>query len=83
LEELKGEVVMHTTKLTKIGNSTGLTLPRDVLAASDLQRGDEVSVEVRDGRIEITKTDDTYNSAMDIGRRFAARYRRTMAILSK
>jgi putative addiction module antidote len=74
---------MHTTKLTKIGNSTGLTLPRDVLAAADLQRGDEVGVEVRDGRIEITKTDDTCNSAMDIGRRFAARYRRTMAILSK
>ena len=74
---------MHTTKLTKIGNSTGLTLPRDVLAAADLQPGDEVSVEVRDGRIEITKTDDTCSNAMDIGRRFAARYRRTMAILSK
>jgi antitoxin component of MazEF toxin-antitoxin module len=74
---------MHTTKLTKIGNSTGLTLPRDVLTAADLHRGDEVLVEVRDGRVEITKTDDTCNSVMYIGRRFAARYRRTMAILSK
>ncbi len=74
---------MHTTKLTKVGNSTGLTLPRDVLAAADLQRGDEVAVEVRDGRIEISKAGDTYNRAMDVGRRFAARYRRTMDILSK
>ena len=74
---------MHTTKLTKVGNSTGLTLPRDVLAAADLQRGDAVAVEVRDGRIEISKTDDSYNRAMDIGRRFSARYRRTMDILSK
>lgn len=74
---------MHTTKLTKIGNSTGLTLPRDVLAAADLQRGDEVAVAVRNGRIEISKTGDAYNQAMDIGRRFAARYRRTMDILSK
>ncbi len=74
---------MHTTKLTKVGNSTGLTLPRDVLAAADLQRGDEVAVEVRDGRIEISKAGDTYNHAMDIGRRFSARYRRTMEILSK
>ena len=74
---------MHTTKLTKIGNSTGLTLPRDVLAAADLQRGDAVSVEVRGGRIEISKTDDGYNRAMDIGRRFSVRYRRTMDILSK
>jgi putative addiction module antidote len=74
---------MHTTKLTRIGNSTGLTLPRDVLTAAGLDRGDEVAVEVRDGRIEIAKADDTYNHAMDIGRRFAARYRRTMDILSK
>jgi len=74
---------MHTTKLTKIGNSTGITLPRDVLAAAHLQRGDEVAVEVRDGRIEISKAGDTYNRAMDVGRRFAARYRRTMDILSK
>ena len=74
---------MHTTKLTKIGNSTGLTLPRDVLTAANLQRGDEVGVEVRDGKIEITKADDSYNCAMDVGRRFAARYRRTMNILSK
>lgn len=74
---------MHTTKLTKIGNSTGITLPREVLAAADLQRGDEVAVEVRDGRIEISKAGDTYNRAMDVGRRFAARYRRTMDILSK
>lgn len=74
---------MHTTKLTRIGNSTGLTLPRDVLTAVGLDRGDEVIVEVRDGRIEIAKADDTYNQAMDVGRRFAARYRRTMGILSK
>ena len=74
---------MHTTKLTKIGNSTGLILSSNVLAAADLQRGDEVRVDVRNGRIEITKTDETCDSTMDIGRRFAARYRRTMAILSK
>ncbi len=74
---------MHTTKLTKVGNSTGLTLPRDVLAAAGLRRGDEVAVEVRDGRIEIAKAGDTYNRAMDVGRRVAARYRRTMDILSK
>jgi antitoxin component of MazEF toxin-antitoxin module len=75
---------MHTTKLTRIDKSTGLILPPDVLAAAaGLQQGDEVSVEVRDGRIEIIKANDTCNNAADLGRRFAARYRRTMAILSK
>ncbi len=74
---------MHTIKLTKVGNATGLTLPRDVLSAAGLQHGDAVAVEVRDGHIEIAKADDTYNRAMEVGRRFSARYRRTMDILSK
>jgi antitoxin component of MazEF toxin-antitoxin module len=74
---------MHTTKLTRIGNSTGLTLPRDLLTAAGLERGDEVALEVRDGKIEIAKSSDAYNQAMNIGRAFSARYRKTMAILSR
>jgi len=74
---------MRTTKLTRVGNSTGLTLSRDVLAAANLDRGDEVTVNVCDGRIEIARADDSYNKAMDIGRSFSARYRRTMAALAK
>ena len=74
---------MHRTRLAKIGNSTGLTLPRDVLAEAHLDRGDEVAVTVREGRIEIVKADDAYNKAMEAGRAFAARYRRTMAVLAK
>ena len=74
---------MHRTRLAKIGNSTGLTLPRDVLAEAHLDRGDEVAVTVREGRIEIAKADDAYNKAMEAGRAFAARYRRTMAVLAK
>ena len=74
---------MHMTKLTKVGNSTGVTIPREVLTAAKLDRGDEVALQVRDGTIEITKADDGYNRAMEIGRAINARYRRTMAALSK
>ncbi|MFM2043317.1 MAG: hypothetical protein RLY86_1893 [Pseudomonadota bacterium] len=74
---------MHTTRLTKVGNSTGVTLPRDVLAEAGLGRGDAVSVSVRDGRIEIARADGTYDQAMEARRAFAARYRRTMATLAK
>lgn len=73
----------HTTKLTKVGNSTGLTIPRDVLAEANLDRGDAVTLSVRDGRIEVAKADAGYNKAMEAGRAFAARYRRTMAALAK
>lgn len=48
-----------------------------------MSRGDEVTLTVRDGRIEIAKAEDGYNKAMEVGRAFAARYRRTMAALAK
>ena len=74
---------MHTTRLHKMGNSTAVTLPRDVLEKAGLERGDQVTLQVRDGRIEIVKADDNYARAMRVGREFAARYRRTMATLAK
>lgn len=74
---------MRTSRLTKIGNSTGVTLPRDVLVEAGLERGDAVTVTAHEGRIEIAKADDVYDKAMSAGRAFAARYRRTMADLAK
>ncbi|HUA77016.1 MAG TPA: AbrB/MazE/SpoVT family DNA-binding domain-containing protein [Acetobacteraceae bacterium] len=74
---------MITTKLQKLGNSTGVVLPRKVLAAARLELGDEVLLNAEEGRIEITKTEEGYNRAMEIGRAFSQRYRQTMAILSR
>ncbi|MDP2262044.1 MAG: AbrB/MazE/SpoVT family DNA-binding domain-containing protein [Hydrogenophaga sp.] len=33
---------MHTLKLTQIGNSVGVILPKDVLTKLQLERGDEI-----------------------------------------
>ncbi|MEO5374284.1 MAG: AbrB/MazE/SpoVT family DNA-binding domain-containing protein [Alphaproteobacteria bacterium] len=74
---------MRAAKLTRIGNSTGLTLPREVLAAAELNRGDAVAVSVHDGVIEIRKAEDGYDEAMEVGHAFIGRYRRTMAALAK
>lgn len=74
---------MYLTRLVRTGNSTGLTLSREVLAAARLDRGDAVSVNVRDGKIEVAKADDAYNKAMEVGRAFSARYRRAMSALAK
>jgi len=72
-----------TTKLTKIGNSTGVTIPKEVLDAANMARGEEVTITVIEGQIAISKAPDGYNKAMEIGRRFAARYSKTMAALAK
>ncbi len=74
---------MHMTKLVRVGNSTGLTLSRDVLAEARLGRGDEVAVSVTEGRIEIARPADAYGRAMEVGRAFSARYRKAMAELAK
>lgn len=71
---------MQRTKRTRTANATGVTPPRDLPAAASLDRGDDVTVTVCDGRIE---SDDSYNQAMDVGRAFSARYRRSMAALAK
>jgi putative addiction module antidote len=72
-----------TTKLTRVGNSTGLALSREVLTAARLTRGDEVSLTVKEGEVRIVKSNDPYNRAMALGHRAAARYRHTFAALAK
>jgi len=71
------------TKLSRVGNSTGLTIPKELLEAANMARGDEVALTVVDGKIEICRNTDGYNKAMAAGRRFAGRYAKTMAALAK
>jgi putative addiction module antidote len=72
-----------TTKLTRIGNSTGLTLSREVLTAAGLARGDDVSVSVEGNRVVIAKADSDRAEALRVGRRFMARYSRALEALAK
>ncbi|MEQ9151148.1 MAG: AbrB/MazE/SpoVT family DNA-binding domain-containing protein [Parvibaculum sp.] len=72
-----------TLKLRRIGNSTGLILPKDLLAEARLQEGDSVSVTVRGDAIEITRASREYDEAMAAGRAFSSRYARTMRDLAK
>lgn len=74
---------MQTAKLVRHGNSTGLTLGKDVLQAAGLERGDTVTILVEDGSLRIVKSDGDYARSMEVGRAFAQRYRRTMRDLAK
>jgi antitoxin component of MazEF toxin-antitoxin module len=72
-----------TSQLARHGNSTGLTLTREVLLAAGLERGDDVTLTVADGTITLRKADDAYSRTLNAGRVFAARYRRALAELAK
>lgn len=42
-------------KVTKIGNSYGVTLPAQVLQEAGLTYGDDIQIEVKDGKIILRK----------------------------
>jgi antitoxin MazE len=42
-------------KVTKIGNSIGITLPLELLKQVGIAQGDDVQVEVKDGKIILRK----------------------------
>ena len=70
-------------RLLRQGNSTAVTLTREVLDAAGMARGTEVSVEASEGRIVITPADSTHTRAMAAFERSVARYGRTYAALAK
>lgn len=48
-------MVISERRITKIGNSLGLTLPTDALKAMHVEKGDEVQVELVGNQIIIKK----------------------------
>jgi putative addiction module antidote len=74
---------MHTLKLTQIGNSVGLILPKEVLARLKLEKGDTVFLTDAPGAATITPHDPNFKEQLDIGREFMREYRDTFNELAK
>lgn len=70
-------------KLIKIGNSTGIILPKDVLAHLNLSQGDEVSVVKQADGIALKSADPEFESQMASARDVMARYRNALRELAK
>lgn len=70
-------------KLIPIGNSTGLILPKDVLAELGAEQGDAVSyVKTRNG-IELRAADLDFDSQMEVARDVMRRRRKALRELAK
>ncbi len=70
--------------LKKIGNSTGIILPKDLLSRLDLKQGDEVFVtEGPDKSLTISPHDPHHEEVMRIGRELFQEYRATFKALAK
>lgn len=74
---------MNALKLTQIGNSVGIVLPKDVLAKLKLEKGDTVFItEAPDGYL-ITPYDPTFAEQMDAARKIMKRRRSALHELAK
>jgi antitoxin component of MazEF toxin-antitoxin module len=71
------------TRLVPVGNSTGVIIPRDILVASGLAQGEEVTIKASPGKLEIESRSDDFDRQMAIAREVMARRFRALRELAK
>jgi len=75
---------MNTLKLTTIGTSTGVVIPKEMLNRLNVGKGDTLyAVETPDGGYRLTAYDPNFAKKMDKADAIMKRYRNTLAVLSK
>jgi putative addiction module antidote len=70
-------------KLIPIGNSTGVILPKDVLARLHVAQGDAVSISDTPGGIELRPYEPDFEEQMAVARRVMERRRLALRELAK
>jgi putative addiction module antidote len=72
-------------ELKRIGNSTGLILPKELLARLGLEQGDAVIVTETPTGLAISKetADERFEKGMEIARKAMKTYRRALTQLAK
>ncbi|HSM22576.1 MAG TPA: AbrB/MazE/SpoVT family DNA-binding domain-containing protein, partial [Rubrivivax sp.] len=68
---------MTALKLTQIGNSVGVILPKEVLARLKLEKGDTVFVTDAANGVMLTPYDPTLDEQLKAGRDFMREFRDT------
>jgi putative addiction module antidote len=76
-------MVMTALKLTQIGNSVGVILPKEVLSRLKLEKGDTVFVTDAANGVMLTPYDPALDQQLEIGREFMREYRDTFHQLAK
>ncbi len=75
---------MTTLKLTAVGTSTGVVIPKEMLTRLNVGKGDLLyAVEAPDGSYRLTPYDPTFAEKMEKVEDIARRYRNTLHVLAK
>lgn len=74
---------MAALKLTSIGNSVGVILPKELLVKLGVQKGDTLfAVETPEG-VRLSVSDPDYEAQMIVARRLMKKWRNVLAELAK
>jgi putative addiction module antidote len=74
---------MHALKLTQIGNSVGLVLPKEVLARLDVEKGDMVYLTDSPNGMRITTVNPEFVDQMKAAKEIMKRRRDVLSELAK
>jgi putative addiction module antidote len=74
---------MQTLKLTEVGNSMGIVLPKELLEKLRVQKGDTLYVLETPNGIELTPNGPDFVRQMDVAERVMREDRDTLRELSK
>jgi putative addiction module antidote len=74
---------METLKLTQIGNSLGVILPKELLARLKLEKGDALFVTESPDGLRLTPYDADFEAQMTAARRIMKRRRSALRELAK
>lgn len=75
---------MITLKLTQVGNSVGVVLPKEALAKLGVEKGDVVYLtEGADGAMRISAYNDEVAEEIALGEKLMDQYRDTFRALAK
>ena len=74
---------MHILKLTQVGNSVGVILPKELLARLRVAKGDTVYVTETPEGVVLTPYDPSVAAQVEAGRQFMREYRDAFHELAK
>jgi putative addiction module antidote len=75
---------MNSLKLTTIGTSTGVVIPKDMLARLNVAKGDTLyAVETADGGYHLTPYNPEFAEKMAKAEDIMKRYRNTLHVLAQ
>ena len=74
---------MHTLKLTQIGKSVGVILPKEMLARLKLEKGDSLYVTDTPDGLRLTSHDPVFEAQMNAARQIMRKRRNVLRELAK